>query len=65
LRWRCHSPWKGLDDVELARLEYVDWFDHSRLHSACGDFPPVEFEQAHFRSMAALSPEVPAQASLH
>jgi putative transposase len=54
-----------LDDVELATLEYVDWFNHRRLHSACGDMPPVEYEQAHYRSNAALSPEAPAEPSLH
>lgn len=62
---RRRGPSKGLDDVELATLEYVDWFNHRRLHSACGDLPPVEYEQQHYRSIAALSPEVPAQPSLH
>jgi putative transposase len=62
---RRRSPWKGLDDVELATLEYVDWFNHRRLNSACGNVPPVEFENAHYRSIAALTPEVPAQPSLH
>ncbi len=37
---RRRGPWKGLDDVELATLEHVDWFNHRRLHSACGDIPP-------------------------
>ncbi|WP_036338158.1 integrase core domain-containing protein [Modestobacter caceresii] len=37
IRRRC--PWKGLDDVDLATLEYVDWFNHRRLHGACGDIP--------------------------
>ena len=41
---RCRGPWRGLDDVELATLEYVDWFNHRRLHSAIGDIPPVEYE---------------------
>ena len=27
---RRRGPWKGLDDVELATLEYVDWFNHRR-----------------------------------
>ncbi len=62
---RRHGPWKGLDDVELATLKYVDWFNYRRLHSACGDIPPVEFEEQHYRSTAALTPEVPAQSSLH
>jgi putative transposase len=62
---RRRGPWKGLDDVELATLEYVDWFNHRRLHSACGDTPPFEFEQQHYRSIAGLNPEVPALTSLH
>jgi putative transposase len=62
---RRRGPWKGLDDVELATLEYVDWFNHRRLHSVCGDIPPVELEDQPYRSIAALSPEVPAQPSLH
>ena len=29
---RKRGPWRGLDDVEYATLEYVDWFNHRRLH---------------------------------
>jgi hypothetical protein len=32
------------DGLELATLEYIDWFNHRRLHSACGDRPPAEYE---------------------
>ena len=28
------GPWRGLDDLELATLEWVDWYNHRRLHSA-------------------------------
>jgi putative transposase len=38
-------PWKTLDQVELATLEWVDWYNHRRLHSACGGVPPAEYEQ--------------------
>jgi putative transposase len=38
------GPWRGLDDVEYATLEYVDWFNHRRLHSELGMLPPAEFE---------------------
>lgn len=38
------GPWKTLADVELATLEWVDWYNHRRLHSACGDIPPAEYE---------------------
>src|SRR3712207_9267860 len=52
---RRRGPWKGLIDVELATLEYVDWFNHRRLHGACGDIPPVEFEDLYYRSIAGLT----------
>ena len=42
---RHRGPWRGLDDVELATLEWVDWYNHRRLHSACGHVPPTEYEQ--------------------
>jgi putative transposase len=46
---RRQGPWRGLDDVEFATLEYIDWFNHRRLHGEIGMVPPVEFEQAHYR----------------
>jgi hypothetical protein len=45
---RPRSPWKGLDDVELAVLEWVDWHNHRRLHTACYDLLPAEYEQIHY-----------------
>ena len=41
---RRRGPWRGLDDLELATLEWVDWYNHRRLHSACDDVPPAEYE---------------------
>lgn len=46
---RRQGPWRGLDDIEFATLEYIDWFNHHRLHGEIGMAPPVEFEQAHYR----------------
>ncbi|WP_344690554.1 IS3 family transposase [Blastococcus jejuensis] len=62
---RRRGPWRGLDDVELATLEYVHWFSHRRLHGACGDIPPVEYEQQHYRQNAALDTLKAAEPSLH
>ena len=62
---RRRGPWRGLDDVELATLEYVDWFNHRRLHSACGDIPPVEYEDDYYRQIAGLTEDLPAKPSLH
>lgn len=38
------GPWRTLADVELATLEWVDWYNHERLHSAAGNAPPAEYE---------------------
>ena len=44
---RREGPWKTLSDVELATLEWVDWFNTTRLHSACGRLSPAQFEDAY------------------
>jgi putative transposase len=44
---RRRGPWRGLDDVELATLEWVDWYNHRRLHGACDNIPPAEYEAAY------------------
>jgi putative transposase len=49
------GPWRTVEQVEIATLEYVDWFNHRRLFEACGDIPPVELEAAHYRQHAALT----------
>ena len=43
---RPHGPWHGLDNLELSTLEYIDWFNHRRLHSQIGMIPPAEAETA-------------------
>ena len=42
------GPWKSIDPVEYATLEWVDWFNHRRLLGPIGDVLPAEFEQAHY-----------------
>jgi putative transposase len=49
------GPWRTVEQVEIATLEYVDWFNHRRLFQACGDIPPAELEAAHYRQQAALA----------
>jgi putative transposase len=41
---RRRGPWKGLDQVAYATLEWVDWFNHRRLLEPIGHVPPAEFE---------------------
>lgn len=42
------APWKGVDEVEFATTEWVDWFNHRRIYEYCGDIPPVELGKAHY-----------------
>jgi putative transposase len=46
---RRRGPWRGLDEVEYATLEWVDWFNHRRLLEPIGHVPPAEFEAAYWR----------------
>lgn len=46
---RRRGPWRTVDQVELATLAWVDWFNNTRLHGALGDIPPAEHEAAHYR----------------
>jgi transposase InsO family protein len=42
----CDRVWRSRTQLEMAIVEYVGWFNTARLHSALGDRPPAEFEQA-------------------
>jgi putative transposase len=43
---RRRGPWKGLEDVEFATLEWAAWYNGSRLLEPLGYVPPAEFETA-------------------
>jgi putative transposase len=49
------GPWRTAEQVEVATLEYVDWFNFRRLYETCGDIPPAELEAAYYRQNAALA----------
>jgi putative transposase len=48
---RREGPWRTLAEVELATLEWVYWFNASRLHSACGRLSPAQFEQRYIDNL--------------
>ena len=54
---RHEGPWKGLEEVEFATLEWVDWFNNTRLLEPIGYVPPAEFEQAYYAHAAATEDE--------
>ena len=50
---RKRGSWRSLEQVELATAEWVDWWNHRRLHSAIGDMPPADFEALYHHQRAA------------
>ena len=55
---RQAGPWRGLDDVEYATLEWVAWFNTQRLLEPLGYLPPAEYEEQYHRASAAQATEV-------
>jgi putative transposase len=49
------GPWRTAEQVELATLDYVDWYNHQRLLETCGDIPPAELETAYYRQNTSLA----------
>jgi len=49
---RHRGPWRNLDAVEYATLEWVDWFNNCRLLEPIGYVPPAEFEEAYYHGQA-------------
>jgi putative transposase len=47
-------PWRSLEAVEFATLEWVDWFNNRRLLSSIGNRPPTEAEAAYYASLEEL-----------
>ena len=46
------GPWRKIEDVELATLSWVHWFNSQRLHGYLDDVPPIEYEEAHYAQLA-------------
>lgn len=49
------GPWKGLEDVEYATLEWVAWYNSQRLMEPLGYVPPAEYEEQFQQSQLAPS----------
>jgi transposase InsO family protein len=50
---RRRGPWKGVEEVEFATLEWVAWYNTRRLLEPLGYVPPDEFERAYYRHQTA------------
>jgi transposase InsO family protein len=54
---RRRGPWRSLEAVEYATLDWVDWYNHRRLLEPIGNIPPAEPEARYY---AQLGPVVMA-----
>jgi transposase InsO family protein len=55
--WR-KGPWRSMEAVEFATLEWVDWFNNRRLLEPIGNIPPAEAEANYYAAQ-----EEPAMAA--
>jgi putative transposase len=63
---RHDGPFRTVDDLELATLSWVHWFNTNRLHSALDDYAtPLEFENAYYRQINPQQQPLPGEPALH
>ena len=62
---RRRGPWRGLDDVEMATMEWIDWFNNRRLFEAIGNIPPAEAEANHYLTEPSSENLEMSEPSLH
>lgn len=48
------GPWRSLEAVEFATLEWVDWFNNRRLLEPIGNLPPAEAEATYYAQLEAI-----------
>jgi transposase InsO family protein len=52
---RRRGPWRSLEAVELATLEWVDWFNNRRLLEPLGNMPPAEAEERYYAQLQEMA----------
>lgn len=48
---RCRGPWRNMEAVEFATLDWVDWFNNRRLLEPIGNMPPAEAEARYYAGL--------------
>jgi transposase InsO family protein len=43
------GPWRGVEQVELKTLDWVNWFNNHRLFEPIGNIPPAEYEVLYYQ----------------
>ena len=52
---RRRGPWRALEAVEFATLEWVEWFNNRRLLEPIGNIPPAEAEARYYEQIETLA----------
>jgi transposase InsO family protein len=60
---RQRGPWRTVEQVELATLEWVWWWNNSRLHGELDMRTPLEVEQAYYADQESAQPAPAGQSS--
>ena len=50
-----YGPWKGLEHVEAATLDWVHWFNTARPHESIQDLTPIQAEQTYYTHRTRLA----------
>lgn len=60
---RRRGPWRTLEEVEIATLEYVWWWNNQRLHSQLNYLTPLEKESAYYAELEStgMAPAIPGK----
>ena len=45
------NDWEDVDDVMLATMDWVQWYNEERIHSYSGDIPPKKYEEAYYQAL--------------
>jgi putative transposase len=62
---RHDGPFRSVDDLELATLSWVHWFNTGRLHSALDYVTPIEYETEYYRQINSRQQPLPGKPALH
>jgi putative transposase len=62
---RVDGPFKTVDELELATLSWVHWYNEHRLHSAIGYVPPVEHEKLYNQKINPRQQSLPGELTVY
>ncbi len=62
---KVDGPFRTVDELELATLSWVHWFNENRLHSSIGYLTPIEMENAYYREINSRQQPLLGELALH